>query len=110
MTYTQCFRIKLNGELYDYIGNITSKTNKNYWLYRSVAPEKHTNTYENNGTQTKYLRISPLNGKWKLFKYSPYAGVAVQSFCVNYPNITSKYIDGPALPYTYDQFARGEVN
>lgn len=63
LTYNQCFRIRLNGELYDYIGNITSKTNKNYWLYRSVAPEKHTNTYDNNGMQTKYLRISPLNGK-----------------------------------------------
>ena len=110
LTYNQCFRIELNGELYDYIGNITSKTNKTYWLYRSVAPEKHTNTYEASGTQTKYLRINPANGKWQLYQYSGYAGVAVQSFCVNYPDVASVYIDGPALPYTYDQYAKGDVN
>lgn len=110
MTYNQCFRIRLNGEYYDYAGEITSKTNKTYWLYRCVAPEKNTAPYENNGTQTKYLRINPTNGKWNLFQYSQYAGVVVQSFCVNYPDITSIYIDGPALPFTYDRFAKGNVN
>lgn len=110
MTYNQCFKIELNGQVYDYIGNITSKGNKTYWLYRAIAPEKHTNTYDNGGPMTKLLRINPTNGKWQLYQYSGYAGVAVQSFCVNYPGVTSIYIDGPALPYTLERYIRGDVN
>lgn len=110
MTYSQCFKIELNGQVYDYIGNITSKGNKTYWLYRAIAPEKHTNTYDNGGPMTKLLRINPSNGKWQLYQYSGYAGVAVQSFCVNYPGVTSIYIDGPALPYTLERYIRGDVN
>ena len=110
LTYNHTFRIRLNGELYDYTGEITSKTNKTYWLYRCIAPEKPNNSYDNGGPITKLLRISPTNGKWKVFQYSGYAGVAVQSFSVNYADGSSVYIDGPALPYTYDQYAKGEVN
>lgn len=110
VTYNQCFKIELNGQVYDYIGNITSKGNKTYWLYRAIAPEKHTNTYDNGGPMTKLLRINPTNGKWQLYQYSGYAGVAVQSFCVNYPGVTSIYIDGPALPYTLERYIRGDVN
>lgn len=109
MTYNQCFKIELNGQVYDYIGNITSKGNKTYWLYRSVAPEKAQSTYNNGGPMTKLLRINPANGKWQLYQYSDYAGIAIQSFSINY-GTSSVYVEGPTLPYTFERFNRGDVN
>lgn len=112
-TYNQCFRIRLNGELYDYIGDMTySGSTVPYWIYRSVAPEVHTEVPKiYSGMQTKFLRINSNNGKWNLYKYSPYAGVMIQSFCINYTDgSTPVYFDGPPLPFTWDRYASGQAN
>lgn len=111
-TYNQCFRIELNGQLYDYIGNITPVgATVAHWVYRSVAPEPsidQPNYYS--GMQTKFIRIDPTNGKWKLFQYSPYAGIMVRSFCINYNDGNIACFDGPPLPFTWDRYANGDVN
>lgn len=111
-SYYRAFRIRLNGMLYDYVGDITFKDKSGVgWIYRGVVPQ----TYDygsggNTSSNTQFLRIHSMTGKWKLFSGNAYAGFAWQSFAVNYNDGSMTYFDGPTVPFTFDDYANGRTN
>ena len=60
--------------------------------------------------QTKFLRINSNNGKWRLYQYSTFAGIAYQSINIIYDANNSMYVDLPAIPFTFDQYAKGTAD